>query len=131
MNCFRFPGVLTLLACLLAISCNRTEPEPKAEFPSDSATARIKTELRLMNLSEDAKTHTLSFGESNAFTERKEVPTQAVQIHEKNFYICPALRNPRFLLVGKMRVEVSTMTDHESSESSPRFSNDMTHHPDK
>jgi hypothetical protein len=114
------------------ISCDQTQTEVDSDLSNDTETAQIKGELRLMKLSRDTKSHTLSFGESNSFTERKEVPTQDMQVHEKNYYVCPTIRNPRLLLVIKIRVDVTkTMTDYDTSESSPKLSNDITQHPDK
>lgn len=84
-----------------------------------------------MNLSQDAKTHTLTFGDENAFMKTEDVPAQATQIHERTFYVCRALGKPRLLLVGKIRVEVCReFEDYNNKESPSKMSNDMSQNPD-
>ena len=130
MNFFRLHRVLPIIACLLAISCDQTEAEPEAESTHDIETARIKGELRLINLSQDAKSHTLSFGESNAFMKTEDVPAPATQVHEKSFYLVPTAHHPRLILVGKIRVEVCREPeDHNHKESASKMSNDMSRNP--
>jgi hypothetical protein len=123
MKCFQFPGILLFMAYLFLLSCDKTQPETVADLPPDPETARIEGELRLMNLSQDAKAHTLKFGDENAFMKMENVPTQATQIHERTFYICPALGKPRLLLVGKIRVEVCY-------ESPSKMSSEISQNPD-
>ena len=116
MKCFHLPGLLLVTGSLFLIGCDERTYEPEAGFQGERETARIKAELRLMNLSQDAKSHTLTVGERNAFNETKEIPSQATQIHEKSYYICPSVRNPRFLIVGKIRVEVSREIQEYSND---------------
>ena len=104
MNRFHLPGPLLIIYCLLVISCGKTQPEPAADFPIDPGTVKISGDVNLINLLQDSKSHKLTFGEGTAFTKTEEVPSQASQIREKSFYVCPAAGNPRLLLVSKLRV---------------------------
>ncbi len=104
MNRFHLPGPVLIIYCLLVISCGKTQPEPAANFPTDPGTVKISGDVCLINLSQDTKSHKLTFGEGTSFTKTEEVPTQASQIQEKSFYVCPAAGNPRLLLVGKIQV---------------------------
>jgi hypothetical protein len=83
MNCCQFPAVLLFIGSLLVISCGKTQPEPAADFPTDPGTFKISGDVCLINLSQDAKSHKLTFGDGTAFTKTEEVPTQASQIQEK------------------------------------------------
>ena len=130
MKCFHVPGLLLVMGSLSLIGCDERTYEPEADSQGERETARIKAELRLMNLSQDAKSHTLTVGERNAFNETKEIPTQTTQIHEKSYYICPSIRNPRFLIVGKIGVEVSReIEDSTTYESSPKMAGDLNQDP--
>jgi len=112
-------------------SCDKKQVEAGADFPPDPETARIEGELRLMNLSRDAKTHALTFCDENAFMKSEDVPAQAIQIHEKTFYLCPVAHHPRFLLVGKIRVEVCReIKDYDHSKVSPGTSDDISQNSD-
>jgi len=131
MSCFQLTGLLLFIVCLLMKSCGKTQVEPGTDFPPDQETARIGGELCLMNLSQDAKNHTLKLGDGNAFIKTERIPAQVTQIHERTFYICPATHNPRLLLVGKIRVEVCReMEDYYNDELPPMMSNDMSQNPD-
>ena len=118
MNRFHLPGPVLIIYCLLVISCGKTQPEPAADFPTDPETVKISGDVCLINLSQDTKSHKLTFGEGTAFTKTEEFPTQASQIQEKSFYVCPSAGNPRLLLVGKIRIEIcdekriTTTTNH-------------------
>ncbi|MCK5170955.1 MAG: hypothetical protein KAQ75_13840, partial [Bacteroidales bacterium] len=112
-------------------SCGKTQPEPAADFPTDPGTVKISGDVSLINLSQDTKSHKLTFGDGTAFTKTEEAPTQASQIREKSFYVCPAAGNPRLLLVGKIRVEIcGEMKDYNNYESPPKRSNEISQNPD-
>ena len=118
MNRFHLPGPLLIIYCLLVISCGKTQPEPAADFPTDPGTAKISGDVYLINLSQDTKSHNLTFGEGTAFTKTEEALTQASQIREKSFYVCPVAGFPRLILVGKIRVEIcGEMKDYNNYES--------------
>ena len=118
MNRFHLPGPLLIIYCLLVISCGKTQPEPFADFPTDPGTVKISGDVCLINLSQDTKSHKLTFGDGSAFTSMEEVPIQTSQIHDKSIYVCPAAGNPRVLFVGKIRIEIcsekriTTTTNH-------------------
>ena len=83
-----------------------------------------------MYLSQEAKNHTLKFGDGNTFMKTEDVPAQASQIHEMTFYICPAAHNPRLLLVGKIRIEVCNgKKDHINDKSPFKMSNELHQNP--
>ena len=130
MKCFHLPGHLLLIASLCLISCDERTYDPEADSQGELETARIEAELRLMNLSQDAKSQTLTVGELNAFNETKKIPAQNIQIHEKSYYICPSIRNPHLLIVGKIRVEVpSEMEDNNKHDLPRKMANDRTQDP--
>ncbi len=108
---------------LLVISCGTTQPEPVTDFPMAPETVKISGDFCLINLSRETKSHKLTFGNGTAFTKTKEVPTQALQIQEKSYYICPTPGNPQLLLVGKIRVEICReMKDYNNYEYSESLS---------
>ena len=106
MNRFHLPGPLLIIYCLLVISCGKTQPEPAVDFPTDTGSVKISGNVSLINLSQDTKSHKLTFGDGTAFTNMEDVPIQGSQIQEKSIYVCPAAGNPRVLLVGKIRIEI-------------------------
>jgi hypothetical protein len=106
MNRFHLPGPLLFMFGLLVISCGKTQPEPAVDFPTDPGTIKISGDVSLINLSQDTKSRKLTFGEGTALTKMEEAPTQASQIREKSFYVCPVAGFPRLILVGKIRVEI-------------------------
>jgi len=127
---FRFPGVLPFIACLLALGCDKTPAENEAKFPPDSETARIEGELRLINLSRDARTYSRTFGDENPFIKSQGAPAPITQVHEKSFCVIPMAHHPRLILVGKIRVEVCREPeDHNLKDSAPKMSNEMSQNP--
>jgi len=113
------------------IGCEKTQPEPASGFPMDQETVKIGGDVCLINLSQSAKIHTWTIGESHAFTKKQKTPTQATQIHEKSFYVCPAPGNPRLLLVGKIRIEVFRgMEDYNNHASPSNRSYEINQNPD-
>jgi len=131
MNRFQLPGPVLIIYCLFVISCGNNQPEAEDDFPTDPETARIGGELYLINLSQDAKSHTWTFGEGSSFTRTEGAPTQATKIRERTFYVCPIARNPRLHLIGKIRFEVcSEMKDYNPYESPPNKSNEISRNPD-
>lgn len=126
MNRFHLPGPLLIIYCLLVISCGKTQPEPFADFPTDPGTVKISGDVSLINLSQDTKSHKLTFGDGTAFTNMEDVPIQGSQIQEKTFYVCPAACNPRLLLVGKIRIEICReKKDYNNYESPPNRPNSL------
>ena len=118
MNRFHLPGPLLIIYCLLVISCGKTQPEPAVDFPTDPGTVKISGDVSLINLSQDTKSHKLTFGDGTAFKKIEDVPIQGSQIQEKSFYVCLAAGNPRVLLVGRIRIEIcSEMKDYNNDES--------------
>ena len=117
MNRFHLPGPVLIIYCLLVISCGKTQPEPAADFQSDPGTVKISGDVCLINLSQDTKSHKLTFGDGTAFTNMEENPIQGSQIQEKSIYVCPAAGNPRVLLVGKIRIEICDESPRNKSNS--------------
>jgi hypothetical protein len=127
MKWCKLSGTLSIICCLLITGCDTRQVEPGTDFQPDPETARIEAELHLMNLSQEAKYHTLKFGEGNAFMKKENVPVHDLQIHERTFYICPTTNNPRLLLMGKIRVEVSRVkSDINTFDSSPNRVNEKS-----
>ena len=84
-----------------------------------------------MKLSQDAKNRNLTIGNSDAPKIMEEIRVQATQIHEKTFYLVPSVRNPRLLLVGKIRIEAcSEIQDYSNDDSPATQSNDISQKPD-
>jgi hypothetical protein len=119
MKCFQFPGILLFMGCLYLLGCDEKRPEPEAAYPGDPETAKIEGELSLMNFSKDSKSRNLTFGNNHALTSMTEAPEQTMQVHERIFYLGPAARNPRLLLVGKIRIEFCREIQDSSNDESP------------
>ena len=96
---------LLAINCLLVISCGKTQTEPAAAFPTDAEEVQISGDVSLINLSQDTKGNMLTFGDVTGFAGAEDISKQASQIQEKSLFICPAAKNPRLFLVGKIRVK--------------------------
>lgn len=106
MNHFQLPGLSYFIFYLLLMGCENNQPEQVTDLSAGPKTEKISAEVSLINLSQDVKSHTLTFGNKNAFIKPGDGPAKAMDIHEKSFIACPAPGNPGLLFYGSIRVKV-------------------------